>query len=339
MSIIKSINRKILLPIIKKSSLAELVSFFSSKTNIILNYHGVVQNYDPSLTKNHLPLHQFEEQMNYFKKHFTILSTEEIFESRITKSENKLKKCIAITFDDGYKNNLETAFPVLNSLNIPATIFVTGQSVVNATLPLWYDVLDILNSQLSWPKLKDEIINTGLKNFNCSTFKDYGSFKNYIKYNTPEIKGSILELLNKNATLKTLFDQSNSEYWKLLNEMDLLTISKSKLIEIGSHGLTHSNLDKLNDVTLNHELIETKSLLENCIKKNVSSIAFPDGAYNQTVKDACRNAGYKRMLAVDLRIKTDLTDTDILPRLSISNTTTSNVIIVTANLSFFKIGF
>lgn len=36
-----------------------------------------------------------------------------------------IKEGISVTFDDGYKNNLEIAYPILKSLNIPFTVFIS----------------------------------------------------------------------------------------------------------------------------------------------------------------------------------------------------------------------
>ncbi len=339
MTFIKSVNKRILLPLIRKSHLSEIVAYFSRNNNLILNYHGVVKDYDINLTKNHLPLYQFEEQMNYFKKHFDIISTEEIFQYHSNKKRSKPGKCIAITFDDGYLNNLINAFPVLNSLNLPATIFVTGQSVRNPSLPLWYDLLDILNSKLPWTDLKYELQKTLADRVNISSFENYSAFKNFIKTTDQSFKNLIVNLYQSSNLVRNVFSTIDKEYWQIMNSSDLKVISKSKLIEIGSHGLTHSNLDKLKDEEILNEITETKKLLSEVIGKEIDSIAFPDGAYNDKVKIFCREASYKRMLAVTLKNQKEKFENDILPRLSISNTTISDSIIIQTNLSYKSLGF
>ena len=46
--------------------------------------------------------------------------------------------CIAITFDDGYRDNFVCAFPILKKLGIPATIFLATEYMDSGQLP-WYD--------------------------------------------------------------------------------------------------------------------------------------------------------------------------------------------------------
>ncbi len=338
MTLIKSINRKFVLPLIRKSKLAEIISGLSGNGNLILNYHGVVKKYDLNLSKNHLPLHQFEEQMIYFKKNFEILSLAEIFHNSKKHSTSKNTKSLAITFDDGYLNNFSNAFPVLSSLNLPATIFVTGQSIINPTLPLWYDLLDILSSQIEWKKLREEIQLLFVEKIDLSKYEDYSTFKNYIKTTNPQTKNKLLTLLNVSKLASETFQNCDSEYWQLMKPEHLKSISTSKLIEIGSHGHTHSNLDILNETDLKVELSEPKKMLGELIGKEIESIAFPDGAYNERVKTESRYL-YNRLLAVILKNENEKAEGDILPRLSISNTTTTDSVIVQTNLSFAKSGF
>ena len=92
MSIIKLINRNFILPLIKVSHLSELIARYSSHNNLILNYHGVVKNYDSTLTKNHLPIDQFAFQMQYFKKQCHILNLEEIFNNKFDQKVNSKYK-------------------------------------------------------------------------------------------------------------------------------------------------------------------------------------------------------------------------------------------------------
>lgn len=335
MAFLKSITRSVLLPIIRKTHLAEILSSLSTNQNLILNYHGVVKNHDASLSRNHLPIRQFEDQMIYFKRNFEVTTVEEIFKNK--SKNNSKRKQLAITFDDGYLNNLESAYPILNNLNLPATIFVTGQTLTNPELPLWYDLLDLLNSKISWKELQNELQH--FLQMDISKYESYSAFKNFVKTTTPTFKNELLKLLEKNNRCKLIFENINKEYWQLMGPQHLQYITKNNLIEIGSHGLTHSNLDCLSEADLFNELNESRSLLSNCIQKKIDSLAFPDGAYNEIVKSACRNSGYRRMLAVKLKNNAEKQELDLAPRLSISNTTTSDSIIIQANLSYRKIGF
>lgn len=88
----------------------------------ILMYHSLDENEDT--TKLSLCPTGFERQMAFFYKHrYNVVPLEEMI--RMIRSGQRVPhKTVAITFDDGYKNNFECAFPVLKRYGFPATIFV-----------------------------------------------------------------------------------------------------------------------------------------------------------------------------------------------------------------------
>lgn len=63
-------------------------------------------------------------------------------------------------------------------------------------------------------------------------------------------------------------------------------------MEIGSHGLTHKLLTELDREALNHELTESKRVLEERLGISIQSIAAPGGFWNSTVAEAAQQAGY-----------------------------------------------
>ena len=74
-------------------------------------------------------------------------------------------------------------------------------------------------------------------------------------------------------------------------------LSKSEIIEIrslgheiGSHGLTHADLTRLNTKDLSHELHDSKKMLEDIIDKKVTAISFPFGSWNKRVWDLAQEA-------------------------------------------------
>jgi peptidoglycan/xylan/chitin deacetylase (PgdA/CDA1 family) len=64
--------------------------------------------------------------------------------------------------------------------------------------------------------------------------------------------------------------------------------------EIGSHGLTHSNLTYLDSSDLKTELADSKKILEDIIGKQVTSLSFPFGNWNRRVWESAQEAGYLR---------------------------------------------
>ena len=80
--------------------------------------------------------------------------------------------------------------------------------------------------------------------------------------------------------------------------LDLMTIDNMKemldwKIEFGSHLYNHVHADRLTVEKLKFELIESKKRLECILEKEVLSIAYPYGDYNEDVINNARKAGYK----------------------------------------------
>ncbi|NDJ86455.1 MAG: polysaccharide deacetylase family protein [Chloroflexi bacterium] len=71
---------------------------------------------------------QFERQMAYLRQHeYTALTLSQAFQ-KATKGEPLPQRPVVISFDDGYRDNYTTAFPMLKQYDLTATIFlVTGQ--------------------------------------------------------------------------------------------------------------------------------------------------------------------------------------------------------------------
>ena len=89
----------------------------------------------------------------------------------------------------------------------------------------------------------------------------------------------------------------------------------------------------------NMEALGSKSVLEGIIKKEVDSLAFPDGNYSDEIKALAMSAGYKKLLAVNYQCATDLHDINILNRFGIPTTTTYEVVVMVINNSFRKFSY
>lgn len=92
---------------------------------VILMYHSVSERTDYFM--NVLPS-RFAEQMAYVAKSGrAVVALNELV--RRLKSGEPLGGAIAITFDDGYRDNYTVAYPILRKYGFPATIFVTTDSI------------------------------------------------------------------------------------------------------------------------------------------------------------------------------------------------------------------
>lgn len=90
----------------------------------ILAYHSISDEYQDELS---ISPRMFSEQMDWLYSHsIQVVSLETALEKLVNKSD--LRRCLVITFDDGYADVMENAIPILDKYKFPATIFmVTGK--------------------------------------------------------------------------------------------------------------------------------------------------------------------------------------------------------------------
>lgn len=128
----------------------------SNKTTIhlplpILMYHHI--NYLPlNATKLQRDLtvspETFEKQMEYlFKQNYQPITFEEFFNFLKTKREIP-ERSLIITFDDGWKNQYQYAFPVLKKYGFKATFFVVVNSIGNPASMNWEELKELLENEM-----------------------------------------------------------------------------------------------------------------------------------------------------------------------------------------------
>jgi peptidoglycan/xylan/chitin deacetylase (PgdA/CDA1 family) len=91
---------------------------------------------------------QFEKFCRFFKRYFTVLSLSE--QLAASKAGRDVGGTISITFDDGYKDNIEVAAPILKKCGLPATFFVTTGFIESKTIPFWDQHLPKQPGWMSW---------------------------------------------------------------------------------------------------------------------------------------------------------------------------------------------
>ncbi len=149
----------------------------------ILNYHKKIP----------------ESHLNYLKKNFQIVSLDEII-------KNPGKNKIAITFDDGCKENYTEVFPIIKKNKTPVTIFITTKYV--GTNRIWKeinpkDVKPIKRNMMSWKEIK-KMKKSGLVTFGSHTH----SHRVLTKLSENEIKEELeksKEILEKELGEKILY--------------------------------------------------------------------------------------------------------------------------------------
>ena len=94
----------------------------------------------------------FERHCRFFRQFFQVVS----LRSLVEKLERGVppNRELAITFDDGYRDNFEYAAPVLKALGLPATFFVVTQFIGTEIVPWWDEALGARHAWMNWNEVR-----------------------------------------------------------------------------------------------------------------------------------------------------------------------------------------
>lgn len=163
--------------------------------NNILMYHSISnKSNDPySVT-----IDTFEKQLVYLiDNNYEIISLEELC-SKIKRNKS-MKNNVVITFDDGYKDFIDNAFPILKKYNLPATVFI---------------VYELLGENANWSSnVKDEMLmNKNDIEFICKNGMNIGS---HTSIHIDMTKLSDLELQVELEKSKLFLEEHNQNIFSL----------------------------------------------------------------------------------------------------------------------------
>ena len=278
----------------------------------ILTYHRVLPDsnlHEDSILNIAVSTTNFRKQIAYLKNNFSILSIDS-FLKHINSDSKQFK--LLITFDDGYKDNLDYAYPILKEFNVPAIIYVITKFIGNKFSPWWIKLDDFIRNNRYF-KYKN---------------KKFIFFKNILLLSDQLTIDKQLSLFTK--INKKKYDQI------FLNHKEIKFLSEQKLITIGSHSHSHYNFSKLSEKQAFSELKISKSILEKIIKKKIIHFSYPYGNYEninfQHIK-ILEQLGYMSA-ATTIRKKIDDPNLFLLPRIFVNND--SNLLRIKLKLLGFK---
>lgn len=112
-----------------------------------------------------------------------------------------------------------------------------------------------------------------------------------------------------------LIGQPNYLNWDEIREL------QRRGFRFGGHSWSHCDLTAFDDVTLWHEVYDSKETLSRGLGKEVDEICFPIGYFSDRVLAACRKAGYRKMYVSYPGVIDPVTD--IVPRNLVQDLTVS----------------
>lgn len=226
---------KRLLKHITAKSVGRWTSARATSRVVTLCYHSIHPTKEFSSTD---PL-TFDQHLDWLKRNCDVIPFRHVWEA--AHRTDASRPAVAITFDDGYADNFEFAFPLLAKHGLPATIFLT----------------------------------TGLIDKNRAVIDRFRMLRR-----------------SSDTGIKPL-------EWSEIREM------ARHGIEFGAHTYSHPNLARLCGNALQHELTESKQILEQRLGCEIDSMAYPFGKpgefYTPETVEAVHAAAYRYAAAVVFR--------------------------------------
>jgi peptidoglycan/xylan/chitin deacetylase (PgdA/CDA1 family) len=241
---------------------------------------------------------------------------------------------IAVTFDDGYADNLYNAKPLLEYHNIPATMFLTT-GYTEQQRDLWWDELDrLLLGSETLPEVLYLVINETTYRWELGTaacqqkgewnpdedsttlrLELYRTVYDLLSPLQAEARQKIMDELLAWAGCVPVLRSSH----RIMNLEEMSAVGQGDLIEIGAHSVTHPFLSFLPTDRQWEEIYKSKICLEQITGQKVLSFAYPHGDYTTQTSALVKEAGFTSACTTYAQSARRACDRFLLPRFQVGD--------------------
>jgi peptidoglycan/xylan/chitin deacetylase (PgdA/CDA1 family) len=237
---------------------------------------------------------RFEEQMRLLRERFSPIALRDLVAAR--ESGTLPRGSVAVTFDDGYRDNLKAAKPLLARHDVPGTVFVISR-YVGSTRDFWWDELDDLcrlptavaaglDYRATWERLRPLPMDT--------------------------------RLAELDALWATIGGEPHAAT-SVLGADELVELAAGRLVEVGAHTATHPVLPWLGRSAQLEEIRSGKAALEQMLGRPVTTFSYPHGEYDEVSPGCALEAGLSCACTTRPEAVTSQTDPFRIPRLFVGN--------------------
>lgn len=254
-----------------------------------------------------------EEMVDYARKHkCCFVSLDEMVDA--IRKKKRVRRWIAVTLDDGYRDNYINGTPLFRQLNIPYTIYVCTKMLKGKML-YWWEILEKLVLE------QNEVVLNDGRIFDCST-------KEKKEQAFLDIREVILKLPQDNLkeNLKSLFVNYDINWdlgknslgltWKQINEL-----AKDSLATIGNHTYSHFAFTGLTDDGIKEDINKAASEMWKNVGIEMKHFAFPFGeatAVSQHDVEIVKQFGFVTSATTNYGFMSHNTDLLEFPRLFVT---------------------
>ncbi len=198
---------------------------------------------------------------------WSIVSLDECLE-RLARNDQSSRYAV-LTFDDGYRDNVSVALPILERHNAPFMMYVPTGAPTRSMQSWWLGLRKLFLS-------KDTVAIDALgRQFHCPDTRSKTSA-------LAEVTRWVHQDYRRSAMLAPTFKQNgislvalNDAYF--LDERELGLLARHPLASFGGHTTSHAALATLDEPSARAELANNRAYLENLLQRSVRHVAYPYG--------------------------------------------------------------
>lgn len=238
---------------------------------LVVGYHRVVEDF-PASARTSIPSmlisrRMLEQQLDWIGLHFRYVSLDELG-AALESGDPSIGRVAAVTFDDGYRDFYDLAFPLLKRKGIPAAVFVVTSYVGTCNI----QTHDMLYALLARRRPKEAFRFT----------------RRMLEHNTEDQLQRNIRILEASAPIaREMFHPFYSLSWEMLERMQRGGIT------IGSHTRNHILIPNESSTRAAEELAGSRAELERRLGTQIRHFAYPGGSFNQNTVTAVAQAGYR----------------------------------------------
>lgn len=260
---------------------------------VIINYHSFVRDYDQTIEVHPTVTHRiddFNHEIKFLRNNFDVVPLDQVV-SQLKSGKKFEKPTVAITVDDGFKDNYDLLFPILQKYKTNITIFLTT-GVIGTEKRLWVGRLEKKFLETVRNEIRLDGIFKGV-NFDISTIekkrKVYMQIISRLKYIDTKERDHYLHMIGKKLGTP-LYDSPTMLNWDQIREMHKAGI------HFGAHTVNHPILTNISLEEGKKEILDSKLKIERELGQPITHFAFPNGRerdFNEDLRQYCKEIGFK----------------------------------------------
>lgn len=246
---------------------------------------------------------------------------------RILEGREQVENPVLLTFDDGYRNNVDCALPILERRGIRPLLFVTTGYLDNAR-PFWFDRFDFAIQQLRtpWRVEVGERAFTFEPGSRAGLKSVYGALRSHAKWfgwNDLQFHAAFSGWCDEleNLTGRALSEiQAHDPCSATLSPALLRDVVERGALDVGSHTIDHLRIDKLEAEERRRQLHVSRREIESITGRPCVSFCYPNGDWNAESALDVQAEGYQLAFTTDGGFNNGTTGRYALKRLFMTST-------------------